>query len=314
MNCSSQEVCRVLQQYDHILLTAHVSPDGDAIGSLLALGYWLTQEGRQAVMVIDDDIDDKFSFLEGIDQIRKPADIVTDASWLTVILDATSPNRTGGVTDLIKGKILNIDHHISNDHFADWEYIRPDFAATGEILTDLFTGWKASISPAMADALYMAVATDCGFFKFSNTTGNTLRMAAVLVDCGARPNCISEHLEAQSMVKLHALSEVLRHIELFDDKHVAGITFTPEVLKYTGEHTGSYIDYARNVKGVDVAFTVKYISAQETRVSLRSKTVDVNAIAAVFGGGGHVRAAGCTIYEPLLTAKKMVVKEIIGHK
>ena len=139
-------------------------------------------------------------------------------------------------------------------------------------------------------------------------------MAAVLVDCGARPNSISEHLEAQSMVKLHALSEVLRHIELFDDKHVAGITFTPEVLKYTGEHTGSYIDYARNVKGVDVAFTVKYISAQETRVSLRSKTVDVNAIAAVFGGGGHVRAAGCTIYEPLLTAKKMVVKEIIGHK
>ena len=78
--------------------------------------------------------------------------------------------------------------------------------------------------------------------------------------------------------------------------------------------TKAFNDYARNVKGVDVAFTVKYISAQETRVSLRSKTVDVNAIAAVFGGGGHVRAAGCTIYEPLLTAKKMVVKEIIGHK
>jgi len=157
----------------------------------------------------------------------------------------------------------------------------------------------------------MAIATDSGFFKFSNTTGHTLRMAASLVDAGAMPHVISEHLEAQSLVKLHALSEVLKHIELFGNNKVAGITFSPDVLKYTGEHTGGYIDYARTVKGVDIAFTVKYISDEETRVSLRSKQADVNAIASVFGGGGHVRAAGCTIGAPLEKAKKMLIKEIL---
>jgi phosphoesterase RecJ-like protein len=296
------------------MLTAHVSPDGDAIGSLLALYHWLKEQGKQVVMVVDDDIDDKFKFLDGAEAIQKPNAVHTDGQWLYVVLDATSADRCGKAADLIQGKVLNIDHHISNEHFADWEFVRPDVAATGEALTALFLEWGVGMTAAMAQALYMAIATDCGFFKFSNTTGHTLRMAANLVDAGAAPNTISEHLEAQSLIKLRALSEVLKHIELFAGNTVAGISFTPEVLKHTGEHTGGYIDYARNVKGVDVAFTVKYISDNETRVSLRSKTVDVNAIAAVFGGGGHVRAAGCTIAEPLSKAKKMLVKEIIRNK
>jgi phosphoesterase RecJ-like protein len=296
------------------MLTAHVSPDGDAIGSLLAMYHWLKEQGKQVVMVIDDDIDDKFKFLDGAEDIQKPTAVHTDEKWLYVVLDATSADRCGKAADLIKGKVVNIDHHISNEHFADWEFVRPDVAATGEALTALFGEWGVNMTVSMAQALYMAIATDCGFFKFSNTTGHTLRMAASLVDAGARPNSISEHLEAQSLIKLRALSEVLKHIELFAGNTVAGISFTPDVLKHTGEHTGGYIDYARNVKGVDVAFTVKYISDRETRVSLRSKTVDVNAIAAVFGGGGHVRAAGCTIAEPLSKAKKLLVKEIIRDK
>lgn len=314
MNCTFQDLQHVWNQYDSIMLTAHVSPDGDAIGSLLALYHWLKSQRKHVIMVIDDDIDDKFKFLEGADAIQKPEVVQTDDSWLSVVLDATSAARCGQAAALIKGKVVNIDHHISNEHFADWELVQPNMAATGEILTELFQQWRAAVTASMADALYMAIATDCGFFKFSNTTGHTLRMAACLVDKGAKPNIISEHLEAQSLIKLRALSEVLKHIELFAGNTVAGISFTPEVLKHTGEHTGGYIDYARNVKGVDVAFTVKYISDTETRVSLRSKSIDVNAIAATFGGGGHVRAAGCTIAAPLLKAKKMVVKEIIRDK
>lgn len=311
MNSSIQEIRHILEQYDHIAVTAHVSPDGDAIGSTLALYGWLRALQKDVVVVLDDEVDEKFSFLQDYDAIQKPDAVQTDASWLTVVLDATDMKRIGAAASLAKGKVLNIDHHISNQHFADWEYIRPDFAAAGEILTDLFLAWNVPIEASWADALYMAVATDSGFFKFSNTTGHTLRMAAALVDAGVRPNHISEHLEARSLSKLQALSEVLRHIELFGDNTVAGLAFTPELLQYTGEHTGSYIDYVRCIKGVDAAFTVKYISETETRVSLRSKTVDVNAVAAVFGGGGHVRAAGCTIAAPLDEAKKMVVKEII---
>ena len=311
MTISAEEIRNLIMQYDKILLSAHVSPDGDAIGSLLAAYEWLVGMGKQVHIVIDDNIDDKFEFLQYCDKIVKPETVSGDVSQLTIILDATAVDRIGDVEKIIQGKILNIDHHISNEHFADYEYIRADFAATGEILTDLFTQWHQVITPSMADSLYLAIATDCGFFKFSNTTGHTLRMAALLVDAGAKPNVISEHLEAHSMLKLRALSEVLKHIELFDNSRISCISFSPDVLKYTGEHTGGYIDYARSVKGVEVAFTVKYVSDDETRVSLRSKNVDVNAVAAVFGGGGHVRASGCTIRKDLLTAKKMLVAEII---
>lgn len=314
MKCSSQEIRRVLMQYDHILLTAHVSPDGDAIGSLLALQEWLERSGKHAVIALDDDVDDKFFFLTGAEAIQRPEAVQTNSSWLTVVLDATDRKRIGGADALIQGPVLNIDHHISNQHFADWEYVRTDCAATGEILASLFSSWEEDVSPSMANALYLAIATDCGFFKFSNTTGHTLRMAALLVEAGAQPNVISEHLEARSLVKLKALSEVLQHIELYGGNQIACLSFTPELLQYTGEHTGSYIDYIRTIQGVDVAFTVKYIGPQETRVSLRSKRADVNAIASAFGGGGHVRAAGCTIAAPLEEAKKMVVKEILNAK
>lgn len=213
--------------------------------------------------------------------------------------------RIGKVAALITGKVMNIDHHVSNGHFADWEYVRTDCAATGEILTELFRIWEAAITPAMANALYMAIATDCGFFCFANTTGHTLQMASYLVDAGAEPNRISEGLEETTMNKLKALAQVLQEIELFAGGRVAGISFTQEVQQYTGEHTGGYIDYARRLKGVDVAFTVKWQGPETTRVSLRSKEVDVNVIAGAFGGGGHVRAAGCTLALPLEEAKQV---------
>ncbi len=312
MECSAQEVQQLLMGYDNIMLTAHVSPDGDAVGSLAALSEWLQREGKRVCVVLDDDVDDKFSFLEQTGSFLRPDQVRTDGTWLSVVLDATDRSRVGAAASVMTGKVLNIDHHISNSHFADWEYIRPGCAAAGEILTDLFSAWGVRITPSMANALYTAVATDCGFFKFSNTTGNTLRAAALLVDAGAQPHVVSEHLEAYTMEKLRALSEVLRRVELFGGRRIAALSFTPEVLKYTGEHTGSYIDYIRKLRRVDAAFTVKYIGPEETRVSLRSKSADVNAVAAVFGGGGHVKAAGCTIYRPLNEAKKMVVKELLN--
>lgn len=312
MNRSVQEIYAVLRHYQHIVVTAHVSPDGDAIGSVVALYQALKGLGKDVKMVIDDTIDDTFAFLNGVAEIQRPEDVMVDATWLTVVLDCTGLSRIGKAAALAQGKILNIDHHISNEHFADWEYVLPEQAATCEILTSLFQAWQIPLTKDIVNPLYMGIATDCGFFKFSNTKGHTLRMAAALVDAGAQPNIISEHLDARSLASLQALSEVLKHIELFADNRVAGIAYTPEILALTGEHTGMYITYARNIKGVDIAFTVKYISDTETRVSLRSKQIDVNAIAGRFGGGGHVRAAGCTIQKPLQEAKELLVKELIN--
>lgn len=310
MNGTPEELRALFERHDSFLLTAHVSPDGDALGSLAALSLWLKGKGKKVITVIDDSIDDKFFFIEECQHILRPLDVEAEAGRIGVVLDATDPSRTGETAKLLGDYTVNIDHHVSNAHFADCEYILTDCAATGEILTDLFLKWQEEITPSMADALYMAIATDCGFFKFSNTTGHTLRCAAALVDAGARPNRISEHLEETTLVKTRALSQVLQQIELFEGGRIAGISFTEDVLKYTGEHTGGYIDYARRIKGVDVAFTVKAVTGEQTRVSLRSKDVDVNAVAAVFGGGGHIRAAGCTVNKSLDETKSSLIEEI----
>lgn len=310
MNCTPEDLLQVFTSYTDILLTAHVSPDGDALGSLSALAGWLRSLGKKVIVVIDDRIEEKFFAYDGCRGIVRPEAVKADDNRLSVIMDATDMQRIGKVAALITGKVMNIDHHVSNGHFADWEYVRTDCAATGEILTELFRMWGAAITPAMANALYMAIATDCGFFCFANTTGHTLQMASYLVDAGAEPNRISEGLEETTMNKLKALSQVLQEIELFAGGRVAGISFTQEVQQYTGEHTGGYIDYARRLKGVDVAFTVKWQGPETTRVSLRSKEADVNVIAGAFGGGGHVRAAGCTLALPLEEAKQVLVKEI----
>lgn len=312
MNSTAPEIYHVLLQYDKILLTAHVSPDGDAVGSMIALYQWLRCHGREAVMVMDDDIGEAFSFLDGAERIRRPEEAAeTDASWLSVVLDCTGLSRIGRTAELVRGKTLNIDHHVSNEHFADWEYVFPERAAACEILADLFAEWQTEMSPLIANPLYMGIATDCGFFKFSNTKGHTLRAAAWLVDAGAQPHVISEHLDMRSLETMQALSEVLKHIELMADGKIAMIAYTPELLQITGDHTGMYIDYARNIRGVETACTVKYVSPAETRVSLRSRTVDVNAVAAVFGGGGHIRAAGCTIALPLAQARNVLIQELL---
>ena len=308
---SLQETGAMLLAAEKIVLCTHVSPDGDTLGSTLGLARFLLAQGKQVTVFCDDVINKSFSFIPGIELCERPVEGSKLQTDLLVVIDASSFDRIGLVSEVVEAKtLLNIDHHISNEHFAQWEYVRPDCAATGEILTYLFDLWHSEWNTAMADALYTAIATDCGFFKFNNTTGHTLRMAALLVDHGARPDFISEHLDARSLEKLKALSKVLEHLELFDDGRISCLSYTPEVLKITGEHTGMYMDYARNVKGSEVAFTVKYVSDKETRVSLRSKGMDVNAVAAVFGGGGHVRAAGCTLDKPLDEAKKLIVKEI----
>ena len=210
MNGTPEELRALFERHDSFLLTAHVSPDGDALGSLAALSLWLKGKGKKVITVIDDSIDDKFFFIEECQHILRPSDVEAETGRIGVVLDATDPSRTGETATLLGDYTVNIDHHVSNAHFADCEYILTDCAATGEILTDLFLKWQEEITPSMADALYMAIATDCGFFKFSNTTGHTLRCAAALVDAGARPNRISEHLEETTLVKTRALSQVLQ--------------------------------------------------------------------------------------------------------
>lgn len=311
-NITINQLHMALSEANSIILTVHVRPDGDAIGSMVAFYEALIAQGKTVYMVVDDVIPEKYSFLKYIDHIHDVSYFEQHpvAIDMLMVLDASTYERIGRVGALYSAPIFNIDHHISNTKFADHLYLKPDFAATGEIITDLCTQWNWPITESMGTALYMAIATDCGFFKFSNTTAHTLVMAGLCVAAGARPNVISETIEAVSADRLALTKEVMQTIGLYKNNTVATIELSPSIMEILGDDTDGFVDIIRNVDTVDVAILLKGESPTRTRISLRSKGTDVNAIANQFGGGGHIRAAGCTIEAPIEEAKARLLEVI----
>lgn len=310
MEVSIAHSARLLSQANSIAITTHVHPDGDALGSLLALNEYLVAQGKQVKMLLDDEVPRAFTFLSNWNKIERPGDSEYQADLL-VVLDASDLARIGKVKDAVKAPILNLDHHISNLMFADYCYIDSRAAATGEIIVELLSEVKADITADMATALFTAIATDCGFFRFANTTAATLQYASNLVSLGAKPHIISEQLDTKPLAVVTALPKVLETLEVFDcgqQGQIATLTLGQELLAGLNDDTDGFINYPRNIEGVEIAILFKEADNNIIRVSLRSKAVDVSGIALSFGGGGHARAAGCTVAAPLTKAKRLVLE------
>lgn len=261
-------------------------------------------------MMLDDDIPEMYQFLPGIDKIQRPyREIQAD---LLVILDASDAERIGAVKTLVKAPTLNIDHHISNTKFANFWVIDDKAAATAEMIYQLLRLSSAkSINLDIAVCLYTAIATDCGFFRYANTTSATLRYAAELIDYGVQPHIISEHMDTRSLQSLILLKKVLETLEFHHERQIAVITVDTQESGGTSESTEGFINYPRNISGVEIAVMLKVIDAKTTRVSMRSKNTDVSKIALAFGGGGHKRAAGCTLNGELSVLKLRLIQQII---
>jgi phosphoesterase RecJ-like protein len=305
MEVSINRSARLLSQANHIVLTTHIHPDGDALGSLLALYAYLIAQGKYVTMLLDDEVPRAFRFLTGWDKIEKPQSIMTDVDLL-VVLDSSDLERVGKVKDVVKAPILNIDHHISNLKFADYWYIDSQVAATGELIFLLLKEGNTTITSDMAAALFTAIATDCGFFRYANTSAQTLKYASELVALGARPHIISEFLDTKPLAVIEILPKVLETLEVIDcgsGGQIAMLTLNQKILADFKDDTEGFINYPRNIEGVEIAIMFKETDDHSVRVSLRSKSIDVSQLALAFGGGGHARAAGCTVTEPLsLTA------------
>lgn len=293
MDFSLKQTADLIKSCNTIILTAHVQPDGDCLGSMLALNQYLVSLGKNVRMVLDDDIPALYKFLPGHQGILKPSAKVIHADLL-IVLDASDIDRIGKVKDHVDAPILNIDHHLSNTKFADYYCINQQSAATGEIILQLLTLVKASITPEMATCLYTAIATDCGFFRYANTTVQTMRYAADLIEYGATPNVISEYMESRSLESILTLAKVLETLELHNQGKIATITVLPDTLNNL-DSTEGFINYPRVIEGVEIAIMFKEMNDGTIRISFRSKTFDVSKLALVFGGGGHARAAGCAI-------------------
>jgi bifunctional oligoribonuclease and PAP phosphatase NrnA len=304
------ETIERLEQAKNIVITAHVNPDGDAIGSSLALRHYLVSIGKTVRLLLDDDISADFSFLPGHELFEKPQGNGIDADLL-IVLD-TSIDRIGMVRECVHAPILNIDHHISNDAVADYLYLDAGKAATGEIIFALLQKMQAKLTFETSVCMYTAIATDCGFFRYSNTTAFTMEAGAELLRFGVKPNEISEALEKRPWLTVKGKAAALQTTEFFPDKKIAIAIVTKEVLDECAS-TGGLIDEIRVIDGVDIAVVVKYVEDGISRVSMRSKYTDVSAVALTFEGGGHIRAAGCTIKAPLLEAKQLILHALKDH-
>ncbi len=302
---NADELRRILEKTEKALIVGHVKPDGDDVGSVLALAEALKNRGADTDMLIADEIAPKYKFLYLADEIK--SDISEKKYDTLFFVDLSTMDRAGDI-DWPEVPIVNIDHHISNPGFADYLYLDSTAAATGEILAALFLEWAWKITPTMAQSLYTAIATDCGFFRYENTSENTLIMASKMRALGARPDIISQQMESLPKAALTVLPQIMETLSFAAENRISYIMMNEAAMNAGGDYVDTYLDLARNIEGVELTLQFKYAEPKKTFVSFRSKQyIDVSKLASEFGGGGHIRAAGCTVYEDLTATVQKVI-------
>jgi phosphoesterase RecJ-like protein len=232
-----------------------------------------------------------------------------------LVLDADPP-RTG----LFNGSwpartLINIDHHITNPREWPLTWLDADATATGEMIYRLLTGLKVPLDKDMAVCLYTAIFTDTGSFRYSNTTPESMRIAATLIEAGADPWTVTENVyESYAFKRINLLGKVLSGIERSEDGRIAWVLVTEELYRQTGtsaEDTDNFINFVRSVKGVEVAVLFRQTGAAQYKISLRGKgRVDLSGLATSLGGGGHKNAAGGIVEGPLTAVRDRVLHAV----
>ncbi len=317
-----EEVVRCLREGRRFLVLLHVRPDGDSIGSSLAMGLALRKLGKEVTLVRADEIPANMAFLPGVEEFVSWQEVRGEHD-VAVLLDCGDVGRIGAAGELLRQvkTVLNIDHHLSNACYGDVNYIEPEAAAAGEVAYWILRDLGVERDEAIALALYTAVVTDTGSFRYENTSAETHEIAAELLRLGVRPAEVSRRIwEERPLSSMRLLARALARLEVSADGQAAWTELTREDFAAAGAATWEsegVVNYPRTLRGVEVA--ALFIEeappgsdgAGEVKVSLRSNTwVDVSRIAAAFGGGGHARAAGCTVKGALGQVKDLVLTEV----
>lgn len=308
MEVTLKQAGEIILKAKNIVLSSHINPDGDNIGSTLGLYHALKGKDKNIQILLDDDLPDNLGMMKGLDLYLKPEKKLENID-LMVILDVDI-DRIGKVREIVDAPVLNIDHHISNSKVCDFCYVDAKAAATAQIIYSLIKEMGMKFNEDCATCLYTGLASDTGFFRYSNTTPFTLRAAAELLEAGAKPDIISEIFDQRSFSSVKAAGKAIGTIDLYHDGKIALMT-VDKAIKESADNTEGFVNFARNIRGVDVAVMIKYADENVTRVSLRSKNTNVSEIALTLGGGGHIRAAGATVYKNLAQAKDIVLSAIV---
>jgi len=312
------EITAALRDHQSFALLSHVRPDGDAIGSQLALGFALEAMGKKVVYLNEDGLPDNLVFLPGSERIEKPDGSPVDVEVAVALDTATKPRLGERVLEAMAGAKLwiNIDHHISNPGYGDLNYIDGGSPATGEIVYDLIVDQELPLPDETRDAIYVAVSTDTGSFQYSSTTARTYEMAADLVRRGLDVGGInSQTYDNYPYRRLELMRALLNTLERSADGKVAHWLLTMETrraLEVLPEDSEGLIDTIRAIRGVTVALFFEELEDGRVRVSMRSKDrrIDVCQVATKFGGGGHAMAAGIRMKGPIGEARGAVLEEV----
>ncbi len=299
-----------------VLISTHVNPEGDAIGSALALALALNEMSKATVVWTQDPVPEMLQFLPGAKNIlhQVPEDQTFD---LAIAVDCGDRERLGDEFSKVKyvNKFINIDHHGSNRFFGDLNYVDPSASSAAEIIYDLLRLIPVRMNRSMAENIYTGVLTDTGSFHYSNTTAKTFSVARACLLAGVDPWQVAERIyETQPLARLRLLPLVLRTLDVDGDGRVSYMVVTQAMLREAGASvamTEDIINFPRSLQTAEVAILFRELSPEQYRVSLRSKgKVNVAQIAGSFQGGGHPNAAGCTVSGQWAEVKARVLERV----
>jgi phosphoesterase RecJ-like protein len=309
-------VIEALKNSRRVLVCSHVEPDGDSIGSQLALAELLVSLGKEVRIVNQDPVPQRYRFLDHRSEIRDslPEDFQPDTA---VIVDCPNQERLGKVGNLITNDmvIITIDHHQVQPYPDDPAYVDLQASSTGELISEIIWELKTPIGPQQANRLYAAIFSDTGGFRFPNTTGKSLQVATELVRRGANPHHIAASIyEQRSLASLRLLGCALDKLDIMENGRVTMASLGPEDMKRCqadpGEAEG-IVDVLITIKDVLVGVLTRQIPSGMIKVNLRTRgQVKANLIAEAFGGGGHTNAAGYRTRSTLDQTKKILLDEI----
>ncbi|WP_432665008.1 bifunctional oligoribonuclease/PAP phosphatase NrnA [Wukongibacter baidiensis] len=315
---SSMNISNIIRGRKKIVILPHILPDGDTLGSSIALKKALCLLNKDVSIILDDEIPSNLLFLACDNNIMSTELFLdlNDNPDLVITIDSSDVDRLGDrgrLLDLCE-ETLNIDHHRTNSYYGKYNIVDSEASSCGEIIYKIIKELDIEIKEDIAESLYVSLSTDTGSFKYSNTSPETLRIAANLLEVGIdTTRIVTELYQNKPVNKIRLLADALNSLEIYYDGKLSIISVPLQMFKKSNAHTSDsdgIIEYGRDIHGVEVAILLKELSPNEIKVGFRSKyDFDVSRIAMEFGGGGHKKASGCTIYDTIENAKKIIVEK-----
>jgi phosphoesterase RecJ-like protein len=315
---TTTEITRIadaIRARQSFVLSSHARPDGDAIGSQLAMAYALRALGKDVRVVNRDPAPPPLMAFAGVPDIEIAAKVDGDFD-AAIIMECGELARTG-VEGLDRGFVINIDHHPGNTGYGEINWVDPAAAACGEMVFDLVVGLGVPLTAEIATHVYVAILTDTGSFHFSSISPRTFDICRGLLEAGVDPVAVARSVyDSGTMSRLKLSGALLSGMQIDATGRIALLYLDHEIARAAGgayEDTDGLINEPLTVKEVQAVVFFKHVQGDEYRVSMRSKgAIDVNAVAKEFGGGGHKNAAGCTAVGRIDALRQLFVEKVGG--